>query len=98
MDLAAAESYESDGIDDADGEEVGFLSFVKSRASDAAGNVTGGATALTSGATNLVGSAATQAINLIASGEDGDTLPGGFVVFRKLAQAQTALQMIHHGK
>ena len=98
LDLVAAKSHESGEFDVDDEEEVGFLSFVKSRASNAAGTVTGSAGALAGGATNLVGSAATQAISLLATGEDGDTLPGGFVVFRKLAQAQMALQMLHHGR
>ena len=97
LDLVAAESNESCEFDQIDEEEVGFLSFVRSRASNAAGTVTGSAGAIAGGATNLVGSAATQAISLIATGDDGSTLPGGFVVFRKLAQAQMALQMLHHG-
>ena len=98
LDLVAAQSHEDCDFNITDEEEVGFFSFVKSSAQNAASNVKGGATALTAGTTDFVASAANQAINLVNSDEDGNTLSGGFVVFKKLAQTQAALQMIHHGE
>jgi len=98
VEATAQSTEEYYGIAESGGEDVGLLEFVRSSAATAASTVQEGATAITAGTTDLVASAATQAINLVSAGEDGRKLSGGFVVFRKLALVQAALQMIHHGK
>ena len=79
-----------------DGE--GLFSFVRANTIDVAKAVADNAAAVTTGATDLVAKAATDAAKLVLSNEDGEIYSAGFVVFKKLSTTHAALQMIHHEK
>ena len=73
-------------------EDIGLLTFAKRSIEYAKRGAQGGVTEATSNVTDL----AQTATSLVNSKEDGVVMSSGFVVFQKLADAQTALQLIHH--
>ena len=73
-------------------EDVGLLTFAKRSIGYAKRGVHGGAT---EAASNVIGLTQT-ATSLVNSKEDGNAMSSGFVIFQKLADAQAALQLIHH--
>jgi calcium permeable stress-gated cation channel len=79
-------------------DETGFLNFVHSSARSVVLKVAENTTTVANGATGLVASATTQAVNLLAGNEDGQIYSAGFVVFKKLSTVQRALRLTHYEK
>jgi calcium permeable stress-gated cation channel len=79
-------------------EETGFFSFVHSSARNVVSRVAENTTSVATGATGLVASATTQAVNLLAGNDDGQVYSAGFVVFKKLSTVQRALRLTHAEK
>lgn len=91
-------STDSSTLNGASDEELGFLSFVKSSATNVVSGVKGGTTSITAGATDLIGKAAKEAVSLVVKADgDGEVYSAGFVVFKKLSTVEAAKQMIHDG-